>query len=416
MSVFYKGFKKYRFILLAYFALFLLGVYFMPSIGPGRYDIICWTTWSNYIFGNGISNIYKFGIDYLPLYQYFLFIYGQWQGSPEAILRNIDQLKIITLFFDFLAVFYAFRILNEFYKNQWKAFLLSLSILLNIAFFYNNAYYGQVDGVFTAMVFISVYYAIHKKVSVSFLFLVLALNFKLQAIIFVPFIGMLVFTEVWKKISFKNLIIWILPAAIIQILIFLPFILSGDMPALLKVVKSSMGRYPFVSMGAYNIWFWFFDNPFEIIDKNGIFGRSFNKYGLGLFIIAYFTAIWLLVKSNWSLLKNKELGNVAVDKILCIGALIPLVFFFFNTQMHSRYIHPSILFCGVYAVLSRKLWPYALLSVAYFVNLENSAKIMKGNTQAYDFFLFQPVLISIFYFLAMVLLFKDLFNFKFFKS
>ena len=38
--------------------------------------------------------------------------------------------------------------------------------------------------------------------------------------------------------------------------------------------------------------------------------------------------------------------------------------------MHERYWHPAVLFLGSYALLSRRWWPFALTSVAYWLNLQ----------------------------------------------
>jgi hypothetical protein len=49
------------------------------------------------------------------------------------------------------------------------------------------------------------------------------------------------------------------------------------------------------------------------------------------------------------------------------------VFFFFNTEMHERYLVPAVIFFALWAVIQNKLWPYityALLSIGVFMNVE----------------------------------------------
>lgn len=69
-------------------------------------DMYCWTLWTNFIFTNGLSNVYSCGTDYLPLYHYILKLFGSFQGSIENINSNIHYLKLITLPFDFITGFF----------------------------------------------------------------------------------------------------------------------------------------------------------------------------------------------------------------------------------------------------------------------------------------------------------------------
>jgi|GWRWMinimDraft_12_1066020.scaffolds.fasta_scaffold02943_2 Gpi18-like mannosyltransferase len=402
--------KEDKKIIPAYLLILILFVAFMPDSGPGGFDKICFTSWSNYIFANGLQNIYKFGIDYLPIFQYILFLYGKTQGTAENVVLNINSLKYVTLLFDVFSAYLVYSFVKTKYKTKESAFLATLFILLNIAYFYNNVIYGQVDGIYTCMVFISLLYGLKKKISLSVFFIVLAINFKLQAIIFLPLIGLLIFPEIWNNLSFKNIIIWLTPVFILQILILLPFIISGDLLILLKVVKSSMGKYPKVSMGAFNVWYLFFEDPNQIFDKQGVFGRSYNKYGLLAFSISLFFTIWLLIKQTFIILKGKKYNSIPTEKIILMATLTPLVFFYFNTQMHSRYIHPAILFGGVYALYTKRPLAFVLLSIAYFLNIENGSKLLKSDITPYTYFFFQPLFVSCIFVIAIIVLLYELYR------
>lgn len=397
-------------IIAAYVLILVVFVAFMPDSGPGGFDKICFISWSNYIFANGLQNIYKFGIDYLPIFQYILFLYGKIQGTAESVVMNINSLKYVTLIFDVFSAYLVYSFVKTKYKTKESAFLATLFILLNIAYFYNNVIYGQVDGIYTCIVFISILYGLKKNISLSVFFIVLAINFKLQAIIFLPLIGLLIFPEIWKNLSFKNIIIWLTPVFILQFLILLPFIISGDLLILLKVVKSSMGKYPKVSMGAFNVWYLFFEDPNQIFDKQGIFGRSYNRYGLLVFSISLFITIWYLIKQTLYVLKRKKYISIPTEKIILMATLTPLVFFYFNTQMHSRYIHPSILFGGVYALYTKRPLAFVLLSIAYFLNIENGAKLLKSDITPYNYFFFQPLFVSCIYIIAIIVLLYELYR------
>jgi hypothetical protein len=72
----------------------------------------------------------------------------------------------------------------------------------------------------------------------------------------------------------------VLPVLFLQVIIFLPLLITGDIKLAFNSFSESMGRYPFVSMGAYNIWSLVFTHP-EIMNYNiGVFNFSFNAIGL----------------------------------------------------------------------------------------------------------------------------------------
>jgi hypothetical protein len=54
------------------------------------------------------------------------------------------------------------------------------------------------------------------------------------------------------------------------------------------------------------------------------------------------------------------------------AALVYILFYYFNTEMHERYSHPAFIFIVAYAFLTRDFTSLALFSVAYFLNLEST--------------------------------------------
>jgi len=402
---------KNKEIYLGYLLIYLLFIITMPDAGPGGFDRICFTSWANYIYANGLQNIYKFGIDYLPLYHYFLYLYGKIQGSPENIIININSLKYITALFDILGAIYVFKLTKKLYISSKSAFLASLLLLLNVAYLYNNLFYGQVDGIYTCMLFMAFYYAFEKKIGLSILLMLLSINFKLQAIIFLPLFGLMLLPEILEKITLKNLSIWIVPSLVVQTLILLPYTLAGDLPTLIFVIKNSMGKYPLVSMGAYNIWVWVLENPSEILDKRGIWGRSYNRIGLLLFSITLLFTLWPLIKSLYErIIKKANANQINTEKILLMASITPIIFFYFNTQMHSRYTHPAIIFSGAYAIYTRRPLVFILISIACFLNVEGGIKIIKGDILPYQYFFFQPKFVSALFLTIIGILFYELYR------
>ena len=393
---------------------FVVMLIILKSKGGCPFDIYCWVEWTKHSFTDGLSNIYKSWTDYLPLYHYVLFIFGKIQGSVEAIADNIYKLKTITLFFELGTTLILFKILNDKYKDLYKSIFYSLFYFLNLAVLYNSLIWGQVDGIMTFFIFASVIFAYRKKLFFSMLFLILALNMKLQAIIFLPVIGLLLLPAMLDKSRIKNLMYSIVGIGVIQLLIFLPFIYAGDFSKLWGVITGSAGKYPIVSMNAYNMWYFFVEDPRNTSDTLVFLGITYNIWGLLLFFLTSFFALLHFVKPFiLKIFKNIEM-EYSHKKIIISCALIPLLFFFFNTQMHERYSHSALIFLAGYAMLYNRPLVFVLGSFAYFLNMEGVLKFFQTNN--YHTLVFMPWFIASLFLLVIVLLFIDLYDIKLIKK
>ena len=391
--------------------LFLTYIILLPHSGHGG-DTYCWVEWAKYIFLNGLSNVYKSWTDYLPLFHYALKVFGYIQGSPESIERNIYTLKILVLLFDFVAGFFLIRLVNEKFKDVQRSVLYSMFFFFNIAYFYNTIIWGQVDGIVACFLMISFYYAYKQSVLLSLVFVLLALNMKLQAIVFIPIIGLMLLPLVVSRFSVKNLLIWLLIPLAIQSLILLPFALAGDLSGVWNVVIGSLGKYPVVSMNAYNMWeLLLTGSMMEIKDATLFLGISYKSWGLLAFLCLSFIALLpLLVQVYKSIIKGQPF-NPSLEKLLIAASLVFLLFFYVNTQMHERYSHPALIFLAAYAIISGRIWPYLLASIAYFQNMEDVLHYLQ--LHKYGTFIFNNEFIASLYLLAIMLLFLDLYEIRF---
>jgi len=395
-------FSTHKTAFLLYSLIFLLCLSLLPRSGYHVSDMLCWTEWAKFIYQEGLGNVYKVGTDYLPLYHYILYLYGMIAGS-EA---NIDQygylLKIFSLLFDFAGVILLYKILIDYVKDTQRALILSLFVLLNIAYLYDTMLWAQVDAIMTTLVFFAFYFAVKEKVALTIIFSLLAVNMKLQAIIFLPFISLILFPTLLREFSIKNLLRWIILAMLVEFIITLPFLLEGDIESVWKVIKNSKGKYPYISMNAYNIWYWLPVGKALIVtlDTLQFLGISYNKWGLLMFATAYFVSLYPLIKNAWNLLLKKPVEIIPFEKLLLMGALVPLVFFYFNTQMHERYCHPALIFVGAFSVLSGRYFPYIIFSIGYMMNMEDVLKAFQWNN--YGTVLMSGTVISGFFALAII--------------
>ena len=391
-------------------ALILLALIFVVIFtAPGFFwDIACWKEWAIHIKQQGLRNAYKSTTDYLPLYQYELWLYGKIMGTEQAIDRNIALLKIVTLFFDVVGLWFVYKWIDK----KVDFLLVFIFCAINAGYLYNSIIWGQVDGIFATLIFISLYYGHNNQTLLSAVFFLLVLNFKLQAIVFLPVWGLLCLNNMVSKPDVKNILLPVLAMVLLECLILFPFFLSGDSGEVLRVVRQSVGKYPLITIGAKNIWSFVLDGHTDHVPDTGVWfgGVTYNKAGLYMFFIASFIALLPLINISLKNMKNRtgEPYKIAKERLWLICALVITCFYFFNTQMHDRYAHPAFIFIIAYAFYTRNVFPLILFSVAYFLTLEDFLHYLK--LPNYKTLIFDDMFIAGLYAILIGYLFVKLFS------
>ena len=375
--------------------MWLAFLYLMPE-GGHEGDNAIWAHWGKYIFNHGLGHVYESGTDYPPLIHYLLWVFGKIQGSPEAIAEYIQYFRLSTIIFHFVSGFMLIKLVQIFDISLEKAILSSFFYLFNIAILYNTLVWGQYDAILTSMVFLAFYAAWTKRITLSLVFWIIAMNVKIQAIIFLPLIGLLILPTVIQTFSLKKLATWIGIPLLVQLMILIPFIATGQAGEIGRIIVESFSKYPFVNMNAFNVWELIVDGqPGAILDSEVVAGLSYKTWGMLAFFSTSFVALFPLLKSVWGQIFLQKKQSLPLETILLIAALIPLLFFFLNTQMHERYAHPALIFLIAYAIISRHYGPAILGSLAYFLNLDSVLRVLEF--QNYGVFIFnKPVIATLF--------------------
>lgn len=362
-------------------------------------DMEYWIRWCTHIFNEGLPGAYRSESNYNPLFLYVLAIFGKIQGSAQAIRENIYTLKFIVLLFDIAGALAAMLIV----KREAPKFLPFI-LLLNIAYLYNTVIWGQVDSIHTAFVLFALIAAIRRRPFWALFFFTLALNTKLQAIIFLPLIGLILFPDNLKH-QWKGLITGIAGAIILQVLLILPFWLNGDLHYIINLnFAASVDRYPVLSMNAFNFWNLFFSgNLSEIPDTGTFLHITYKNWGFILFFGLSGLALLPFIISIW-----KKKTPMPLPVIFITATLLTLIFFYFNTQMHERYSHPALLFAGIYGFISGNYLLYGIVSVAYLLNMEKVLQYLQLNN--YNVLIFDPRFISLLFLAAIILGFYHLYK------
>jgi hypothetical protein len=162
----------------------------------------------------------------------------------------------------------------------------------------------------------------------SVVFILLAFSFKMQSIIFIPMLGLVLIPGSVHKFSWKNLAAWILVPLVILALVVLPFALAGDLGKIWNLILTYSGHYPFVSLNAYNMWYWFLGNNTWVSDEAVFAGLTFKSWGLLLFCLVSFAALFPMLADIYKKVIKRENSGFITQKIFLIAALMPLLFFF----------------------------------------------------------------------------------------
>ncbi|MBL7933136.1 MAG: hypothetical protein JNL60_14615, partial [Bacteroidia bacterium] len=395
--------KKY--LLLSAFLLVLLHAF---SIFRGyEGDMFCWYEWGKMIFTNGLGSVYRTNTDYLPLSHYFLGIYVAFQSSVEGVVAYIEYFKLIPLIVHFIAGYFVVKLIEK-DRDEKHPIRKSLFYLLNIPILYNAIVWGQVDIIFSCLVFISYYCAVNERITLSLVLCIAAVNFKLQAVIFLPVLILMLLPLMRKNYSLKALAKWIFIPLLFQALILLPYLLDGSIDRVWAVVTESFGKYPRISLKAYNIWHLLFPNlRVEDPDTLVFAGITFRNWGLLMFFMTSFLALFPLLKSLYTSLGTRTYITLPVEKTLLIFGLIPLLFFYFNTEMHERYSHPAIIFIIIYGIRTNKpILPF-MATWCYFFNLEGALHAF--HIDNYGTVIFHPIFLSSLWLLVIIGLFLNLY-------
>jgi hypothetical protein len=196
--------------------------------------------------------------------------------------------------------------------------------------------------------------------------------------------------------------------AALVLLIIAPFLLSGEFSNLWRVLTGAVGSYPYISLHAFNFWQLMFPGKdlVWVTDASLVFGITLRNAGLILYLASLVLSLFPLArfvkKQGAARMETYGTRDFASWVFLSTG-LICLDFFFFNTQMHERYIHPAILFFGLSALLSGSYFSFVTISLAYFLSLDLLIQRMKFPEAVYALpGLFNPLTIAILYLLTLV--------------
>ena len=288
---------------------------------------------------SGISALAADIGDYTAPYRCFLFILSRFNGNDMMLI------KMFSMCFDLVGAYYMMKLVELRNKNVSVKALAFLLTLAAPTVFLNSAMWGQCDMIYAAFCLASLYYALTDRSRLSVIMFSVAFAFKLQAVFFLPALGLLVLI---RKVRWRDLL-WF-PA--VQVIAALPCVLAGqNIVKALTVYLHQTGEYSDMHLNAPSIWRFIGDN------KN-VNSSNFGMLAIMLTGLAVLAVIYLCY-ANIKKLDDRRLVNAAFIMSLMIPFLLP--------RMHDRYFFLADVMSILYFFYNKKRWyvPCGVIFASY---------------------------------------------------
>ncbi|HEX3785430.1 MAG TPA: hypothetical protein VHX38_37745 [Pseudonocardiaceae bacterium] len=288
--------------------------------------------WYSYIKDNGGFSALKNNFaNYNEPYLYLL------AGLTYTPIPELAGIKLMSVVFDFLLGFFAYRIVNLRYPNRWWPILAGALVLFLPTVVLNSSMWGQADSMYSAFGVGAVYFLLRRRPWLACLFFGLAFSFKLQIIFLFPLLLLLVLR---KYVPWRALLL--IPG--VYLVLEIPALLVGASPStLLSVYLTQTNTYDQLTLNAPNIYQYFSTTTSTVLRYGGI----------GL------TGVLLLALIIPAVVRRVELTPT---RILLAGTVSVLLVPYFLPAMHERYFYLADTLTVLSAFyLPRKLWALPIL-------------------------------------------------------
>lgn len=339
-------------------------VYFVLSLGlvirlllsplPGfKPDVDAWVAWADRLSNLGFASFYSSQVwtNYTPGFLYLLNLLSQARSILQLSFDSLYILvKLPSIFAEVLLGLLVYQEAKKTWSLKW-ATLLALAIILNPAFIFNSAIWGQIDGLLTLFLYLSLYFLKRQKIILSSLSYALSLMIKPQAVAVLP----VLFTTMVHSVNLKRILSLIGPFVFVILLLSYPFFPQQPLTGVINLTISMSNDYQSTSLFAYNFWgifgFWQSDSAY--------FGITTLKNWGVLFLGTFWAVTGLFYL-------KKPFG------LYSLAALGLLAFYFLPTRVHERYLYPALVFLLLAIMETRNLrlfkWQI-ILTLIHLLNL-----------------------------------------------
>lgn len=294
------------------------------------------SVWCKYLRDNGgFKAIVSVETDYNAIYLYFLALFSY------IPIKDLYLIKILSFIFDFIMAFSGAAIIGHLKRDSKNKNLYEVAVFTGILLMptvvWNSARWVQCDSIYTALLFLSIYFMLKKKYDLSFIFFGVAITFKLQAIFLLPAYG-IIFLKNKEFSMFKFL--WV---PIVNFVLYIPAIIIGKpVSSILDAYLCQVGKYAYKTVLGYPNIYYFFP-----IDKVGLI-----KPGIALTMILLFSLMFFVLFTK---------DKLTDEEIVTLSVTVVFLVTFFLPEMHDRYGYVAEVLAMVYFFMVKKDWIILLL-------------------------------------------------------
>lgn len=312
-----------------------------------------------FLFHDGLAGAYRYDGDYMPLRLYLLAGLSQLVsllgGTFHAPLPTVTlvAIKLPGLVAD-LTTIAIIAVWSRRWVSERRALALALLYACSPPVWMNVAWWGQVDALLMLPLVAMVVLLDRAGGRWSWLCWTVALLIKPQAVVFAPLLSVATIRLHGSR--------GVLVGAAWSVGVFAaactPLVLAGQAPGLAQAYLGSVGRFPKLTIGAYNMWFL-------------LTGGRGGDDALLLWGVVRFRLVGLLLVGcvallvMWVVLRRSD-GEQRAEGAAVLG----LAFFLLPTQIHERYLFLSLAFLALcIASDERVVWLFLALVATGMLNI-----------------------------------------------
>lgn len=303
--------------------------------------------WMNTIRANGGFPSLSMKIsNYTSPYMYIMTILSYISTN------DLYALKLVSVFFDYMAAIAVFRILYQMTESKRKSILGMAILLLSPTVVIDSAYWCQCDIIYTSFLLYSFYYFLKDDSKKSAVFFGLSFMFKLQSVFLLPF-----FLIMWlKKRTIK--IRHYLYVPVIYVISIIPAWIAGrSFKDLMTIYLDQSGYYPWGTLNYPNIYALLGETMPDMHHAEEVSGAGTIMTIMILGCIAYY-------------LYTKRV-NLTDELIVTLALFTVAIIVYSLPHMHDRYGFLIDLFAVIYGVNNVKKLPvtcgFMVVSVLTFM-------------------------------------------------
>jgi Gpi18-like mannosyltransferase len=288
--------------------------------------------WYAYISDHGGFAALK--TDFANYNEPYLYLLAALTYLPVPALAGIKAMSVV---FDFLLAFLAYRIVNLRYPNKWWPILAGAIVLFLPTVVLNSSMWGQADAMYGALGIGAVYFLLRRRPWLACLFFGLAFSFKLQIVFLFPLLLLLVLR---KWVPWRAL----LAIPVVYVLLDVPALLLGASPgAVFSLYATQTSTYDQLTLNAPNVYQYLSTTTSTALRYGGI-----AVTGIALLALIVPVAV-----------KRVPLTPLRIVLAATVSALLVP---YFLPAMHERYFYLADVLTVLAAFyLPRKLWALPIL-------------------------------------------------------